>query len=183
MASVNLLVFWWKGVNMDDIKVLEDKIANILDEITDYDSDKIIIAYNHLGYPSASYSEDVLYFYIDIDDAEISRIIQREYNYGLENQSKTEKLSIHFYAYGDKSIYNLRKLALDWYSAKTKLELNSIGLYTIPFNNNGPHRLMENYDGFWWTRSDMVLEVYYSYSTSNAIGYYDKYNIVIKEDK
>lgn len=168
---------------MDDLKVLEDKIANILDEITDYDSDKIIIAYNSLGYPLASRSEDVLYFYIDIDDAEISNTIQREYNFGTENQSKIEKLSIHLSAYGDNSISNLRKLALDWYSAKTKLELNSIGLYTIPFSNNGPHRLMENYDGIWWTRSDMVLEVYYSYSASNAVGYYDKYNIVIKEDK
>lgn len=168
---------------MDDLKVLEDKIANILDEITDYDSNKIIIAYNRLGYPLASCGEDVLYFYIDIDDAEISRIIQREYNYGMENQSKIEKLSIHLSAYGDNSVSNLRKLVLNWYSAKTKLELNSIGLYTIPFSNNGPHRLMENYDGIWWTRSDIVLSVYYSYGSSNEVGYYDNYNIVIKEDK
>lgn len=169
---------------MHYLNELEDAISDILTKHTEYESNNIIVSYNNLGFPLVNKDTDALYFYINPEENDISNFINRSYyEDGKIIAQNTEVFTIHFSAYGLNSVDRMRKLLLDWYSFPVKEKLSKVELYTMPDQNRGPLRLMENYNGQWWQRCELVVSVYCTNSNEHEVGYYDKYNVIIKESR
>lgn len=166
---------------MSDIKTIENTVGTILEKITEYPKDKILLAYSRFGRPIVSNCEDGLYYWVEFDPSNpLDNFINRFYDkFGNCSSYATDCYKIHFVAYGPNCLMRVDHLLLDWYRFEVKEILRADSLFTIPSKNEGPVRFTENLNGQWFLRCDAAVSVYAPHEGMNKVGVYEHLGPVV----
>ena len=162
---------------MPDLKTVEKTVGDILVSITGLDKKNVIVAFSRFGRPISSPCENIVAFWVEFNNdanSEVTNFINRSYDrFGVCHYYSTESFKLHFQFYGPDSFDLASKLTLEWYRYDVKEKLQGIEVYTIPSENEGPTRLMENKNGQWFDRCDVAVSVYALHELQNQVGTYE----------
>lgn len=174
--------------NIQSIDELELFFADLVENLTGLESNKVLIQNQRTGQPSSKHSEDVAYVKISPEPDERSIYKNRKLVYNKEKgnftstQYASRTLSLNIIFYGPTCYELCTKFNEMMYFSSTSLLLNENKLSLIPDRTNGPIRNNELHNGQWWRRCDLELRFYNEISIVETIESIDKFDIRMEDD-
>ena len=151
---------------LQSLSSLEELFADLVQDLTELDGDKVLIQDNQEGQPAISMNDDAAYVKVfpDPDEREVYKTRSREYHQTsssytfIQRSQRTLKLYVIFYGPNSNELCLLFNEKL--YFQSTQLILKQNHLSIVPDKTEGPIHINEVKNGQWYNRSDLTIGLY-----------------------